>query len=483
MSRDLTEIPFDHYQRYAAAASLVRALGASVGTVLEIGANRQRLLGEFLPGQRLVYTDLEPQENMDDFVVADACALPFAPKSHDVVVSLDVLEHIAPESRPQAVAEMARVAARMVVIGCPLDRPWVHEAEREANAVWRRYFDCAYPWLEEHEEHGLVDAAQVEATLRSGGLQVIRFGQGDCRLWASLMGAHFVKEAVAEFSAVVAAVDRYYNQRLFAGDRGETSYREFFVGLRHAQDVEAVRVAAVLAGQGDAAGSALLSSLGRALLPVTDRVREAELQWHRTADMLAGTEARLQQEALAHHQTGLELQELAASAEARLQQEALAHHQTGLKLQEMVGSAEARLQQEALAHHQTGLQLQQMALSAVEQLHRADAADLKVVALDAEMRQAQQRMDAAEQLRIELVEKLAQGEARLATAEQQLSGSRAQVEALGQDCKRLTAERDALAAHVQRLSQRTKGLERRQRWAVVAAACAAIGAAAFLMWQ
>jgi hypothetical protein len=546
MNRDLTDIPFDHYQRYAAAASLVRAIGTRAVTVLEVGANRQRLLGDFLPDHRMLYTDLEPQENVEDFVAADACALPFVEQSYDAVVSLDVLEHIPPGLRTHAVAEMARVCVRMVVIGCPLDRPWVHEAEAAAHAVWRRYFDSAYPWLEEHEEHGLVDASQVKATLQAAGLQVIRFGQGDVGLWATLMGAHFVKEAVPELATVVAAADRYYNRAIFEGDRSPLAYREFFIGLRHEEDLEAIRGAAVLIGQRDADGIGLLSSLGNGLPQVADRVREAEQQWSRTSELLRETEEQLRREALAHHHAGVKLQEMAASAVVqlrradaadekcvaletefaeRLQREALAHHHTGVKLQESATSAVVqlrradaadekcvaletefaeRLQREALAHHHTGVKLQESATSAVVQLRRADAADEKYVILEAEFAQTRDQLQVSEQKRTGLADSLDKCQAegcalseRLEQSQRHLLATELDLDTVRADIARivllrdeliarvdaLTDEREVLSAHVGRMSLRVKGLERRQHWASIAAAALVLSAiAGYFIW-
>lgn len=321
MNVDLAGLPFDHYQRYAAAAQLVRALGDRAQSVVEVGANRQRLLGAFLPSHRLLYTDIEPQEDATDFVVADARALPFADGSCDAVVSLDVLEHVPPAARSTAVAEMARVAARLVVICCPVERPWVREAEAAADGVWRRYFGQSYPWLAEHQEHGLVDPLEVEQSLVQAGLQVRRFGQGDASLWAALMGAHFAKEVLPELKPLVAAADRYYNAAVFPSDRSDRPYREVFIGVRHQEDVELLRSALDVAGRAGNAGSEMLVSIGSNLGPVIDRVLHAEKEWKATADMLFRVQAELERVSSLQQQLQQDLQasqQRADTAEAGL---------------------------------------------------------------------------------------------------------------------------------------------------------------------
>ncbi len=52
------------------------------------------------------------------FVTADACALPEADASHDVVVAFDLLEHLSAEGLERALREMERVSREEVWIAC-----------------------------------------------------------------------------------------------------------------------------------------------------------------------------------------------------------------------------------------------------------------------------------------------------------------------------------------------------------------------------
>jgi hypothetical protein len=297
MLTELESIPFDHYQRYAAAAALVEALALPAATVLEVGANRQRLLASFLPRSKLLFSDLFEQEGADDFVQADASALPFTDAQFDAVVALDVIEHIPVDLRVKAAAEMARVSDRLVVISCPLDKPWVHSAENDANGVWQQYFGKDYPWLEEHKEFGLVAGDEIEKALIESGRLVLRFGHGDTAIWSGLMSAHFVKEVIEELRPIVANADRLYNHNVFAGDRSEKSYREYFVAVRNKDDLERIQEASVLTAQPDEAAVAFLSSIGTSLRPVANRILEVEAklatattEWGRTAETLREVE-------------------------------------------------------------------------------------------------------------------------------------------------------------------------------------------------
>lgn len=294
MKSELFDIPFDHFQRYAVAARLVEGLGLGARTVLEVGANRQRLLGEFLPEHTIVFSDLEDQDNQDGrFVRADATALPFGDGSFDSSVSLDVLEHIPRELRATAAVEMARVSRRLVVIGCPLERPWVHEAELQANRHWQDFKGSNYPWLEEHKEFGLVEPEVIEDALTGAGWKVLRFGHGESRLWSSLMGSHFLKEEVQELAPLVSAADRLYNCTVFAGDRSDRAYREFFVAVRDEAELHAVSASVPMTGESEPASTRLLESLATTLRNVVGRTRHAESSWAETAQGVRDLETRL----------------------------------------------------------------------------------------------------------------------------------------------------------------------------------------------
>lgn len=292
MKTELDAIPFDHYQRYATSARLIEALGGEVASVLEVGANRQRLLAKFLPDVRFVFSDLMPLPEMEEgFVQADATALPFADMEFDATVCLDVIEHMPVEVRTKAISEMVRVSRRVVVVAFPVDQPWVHEAEARANHSWKHYFGSAYPWLEEHQEFGLVDGDQIESAFRDAGVQVMRFGHADAHVWSGLMGAHFTKEKLPELAGLVAATDRLYNTSVFAGDRGEGCYREFFVAARSEEDLERIRKEGMFRSGRDESAMAFLAGLAQAVQPIADRTLRAEAGWAETAEHARRVEA------------------------------------------------------------------------------------------------------------------------------------------------------------------------------------------------
>ena len=134
-------LPFDRYQRYAVAA---RALdvwrdGAGGLSVLEVGSNVHRDLEQFLDDMVVYLDSARPANSADSdrFVQGDGIVCPFRDRAFDVVLALDVLEHIPAAARRNFLAELLRLASRGVVIAAPFLSPAVSAREESLNTYYR----------------------------------------------------------------------------------------------------------------------------------------------------------------------------------------------------------------------------------------------------------------------------------------------------------------------------------------------------------
>lgn len=93
-------------------------------------------------------------------VKGNAQKLPFPKRSFDAVVAVDVLEHIEPEKRANVVAEMIRVAERLVIIAVPVGKE-AEDEDRELSALYRKRFGVAHPFLKNHLTYGLPKDKEV----------------------------------------------------------------------------------------------------------------------------------------------------------------------------------------------------------------------------------------------------------------------------------------------------------------------------------
>lgn len=127
--------------------------------------------------QRVVGIDLKfipPVHELLVPVIGSALNLPFANKSFDTVISLDMLEHIDPQNRFQAVSEIIRVAKSLVCIGFPCGNA-AEEQDKELLNIYTSYKKSTYEFLEEHVTYGLPLMEQVKNYIKNSASNYVRF--------------------------------------------------------------------------------------------------------------------------------------------------------------------------------------------------------------------------------------------------------------------------------------------------------------------
>jgi SAM-dependent methyltransferase len=179
----VTESNLDTALRYETVVGLLADRWRPELAILEVGAGSAGIT-EFLAHPVTgVDTDFERTSERSSALLrrvqATADAMPFANASFDVVISLEMLEHIAPERREASLREMLRVlrpGGRMIV-SFPADAS-AARLDRWLNARFRRVSGFDHPWAIEHIEHGVPATADVvepiERILGLGSVRVRR---------------------------------------------------------------------------------------------------------------------------------------------------------------------------------------------------------------------------------------------------------------------------------------------------------------------
>lgn len=165
--------------RYAPIVTLVKR---QPGTVLEVGSGSYGL-AHYLPHRSVIGIDLgysgARAPNLQR-TVGSVMDLPFPDRSFDVVVSSDMLEHVAPTDRSRAILEMKRVSRRLLVLAFPSGR--AAEALDRGIAQRLTALRLAVPdWLEEHLLHPYPTPQEVLAAL-DGAVPVVNAGNTTCWL-------------------------------------------------------------------------------------------------------------------------------------------------------------------------------------------------------------------------------------------------------------------------------------------------------------
>ena len=227
-------LPFDLYQRYRFAGDLSRELNPS--SILDAGG----LLGdedghlavseEFFSSpisrpERITTADLRHCDH-PGHVPASALSLPFDDRSFDLVASLDVLEHIPPDSRPRFMEELERVAGRFIILGAPFASAAVVRTEKELVS------DLDLHFLSEHSALGLPEESLVAGFFGlERGHQIFRFENGYLPRWSMMLPLTQMAFALHEYS-LFCSFNRYYNENYYPLDCSRPGYRTIFLICR-----------------------------------------------------------------------------------------------------------------------------------------------------------------------------------------------------------------------------------------------------------
>jgi SAM-dependent methyltransferase len=161
--------------RFSSVVPLIQEVGP--GEVLDVGSGSEGVAGWLGPDWRVTAVDLSfadagamagPHDASSRRVVGDVRDLPFEDDTFDVVLALDVLEHIAPDQRAAAIDQLVRTARRRVVVACPTGAAAFAADGRLAGSLRARGMHPP-DWLAEHEAHGFPEQEELRNWLAGRG--------------------------------------------------------------------------------------------------------------------------------------------------------------------------------------------------------------------------------------------------------------------------------------------------------------------------
>jgi hypothetical protein len=157
----------DKFNRYYFAAQYVRVLcssGLPNPAILDLGSN-ENLLSEYLDGYPVLQGDPDRKNAAGRLVQCRGEQTPFRDKSFDIVVCLDVLEHLTEESRFVVLDEISRVASHTVLLAFPAKNDFNVTHEKTLAEIHSYLYEEPNRFLQEHIMHGLVDSGEVDTAL------------------------------------------------------------------------------------------------------------------------------------------------------------------------------------------------------------------------------------------------------------------------------------------------------------------------------
>ncbi|WP_411348100.1 methyltransferase domain-containing protein [Paenibacillus sp. WLX2291] len=229
------DYPFDQYQRYKNVEEIINKLRKD-GTsfhILEVGANEHRNLEVFLPNDKITYLDIQlPDHLLEDpqYILGDATAMDFDDNTFDVIVAMDVFEHIFPEQRQNFIWELQRVSREFFVITAPFHSEKVRNAEKRLNTLYRSLYNEGYIWLEEHYINGLPVLEELTEFLEEQNINHSILSHGNVDIWERMMSIHFFAVWDSRMNEYRKLIDRFYNENLYNIDYAADSYRKIIIG-------------------------------------------------------------------------------------------------------------------------------------------------------------------------------------------------------------------------------------------------------------
>ncbi len=228
---------FDQYQRYKTVEIIVDMLRTYLQkekfTILEIGANEQCNLEMVLPKDDIQYSDIELSEWMKEderFIQLDGCNMSeISDEQYDVVVALDVLEHIPDGQRERFMIEMNRVAKHMAIICFPYKTVYNESAEKRVNSYYKMIFGSDHKWLIEHIQNGLPQLDYVKNILSDNQISHQEFFHGDIFVWEEMMKALFTVYDLQNGGYYFEEIDKLYEEQMYYNDNADLSYRVFMM--------------------------------------------------------------------------------------------------------------------------------------------------------------------------------------------------------------------------------------------------------------
>lgn len=141
--------------RYLSIADKMIKAGLMDSSILEIGSGglgiapyiKRKVVGLDISFTPPIHPQLIP--------VKGSCeSIPFTDDSFAAVVSVDMLEHIAPDKRSQAISELVRVAKTLLCIGVPCGR-LAEKQDRELKQLYETLKKRQFQFFAEQVEYGL----------------------------------------------------------------------------------------------------------------------------------------------------------------------------------------------------------------------------------------------------------------------------------------------------------------------------------------
>ncbi len=240
-------LQYDIFQRYRLVFEIISALFNQPTKknirILDIGCGKERLTEKFLPDHfEIIRADVDQFGDKSTILLTPNEPLPFSDNEFDVVIAIDVLEHIPKAGRDYFIKETSRVCNRMNLLCYPEGTDDVQKTENRLSEYSTQVFGSRNNFLDEHEEFGLPKSKVTNKKLEACGLKAMSINAIPLDMWLLLGLMDFLFLSLYGDGHEKDSLNAFANRTLPPKyKKGCAHYRAFTIGVRTDDDLKTIQ--------------------------------------------------------------------------------------------------------------------------------------------------------------------------------------------------------------------------------------------------
>ncbi|MBI3940130.1 MAG: class I SAM-dependent methyltransferase [Acidobacteria bacterium] len=225
------QLPFDLFERYHTAALLWQGLHRKPETVLDfggyIGDRGGHWADAFDFGLPAVFTDIRPA---DSYRYLPPAAL--QDHQFDMVLALDVLEHVPPQERRSFLERLSLLSRRYLLVAGPFCSGAVESAERHVREALQDAGVDTHRFLSEHSRNGLPSREDLLQWIAEKGYFFFEVEGMSTFMWEVLQKTSLILAHYQQYHTLEQLNRSINREPLWKGDG--PPYRRFFLIAKQA---------------------------------------------------------------------------------------------------------------------------------------------------------------------------------------------------------------------------------------------------------
>lgn len=165
-------VMLDKVQRYTPVVNAIKKERLKVKQIVEVGGTGEGI-AFYLPDYEIVDCDIEFVKNIPPNVKpvkSKKEELPLPDNYTEIVVSIDMLEHLPTNDRRQKmVKEMLRVAKRKVILTVPTGKESLETIKKFGELFHKKYPRIKHEYLNEHLAYGHPQKEEIIEMIKNSG--------------------------------------------------------------------------------------------------------------------------------------------------------------------------------------------------------------------------------------------------------------------------------------------------------------------------